>query len=372
MSDPSAPTVADPDHASSPGEDKPKPPAKKQSKAPLVILAVVVVVLVVAGIAYAASTHDLVSTDDAQVDGNAVTLQAKVSGYVTELDITDNQRVKAGQLLFRIDPRDYIVSRNQAHAQLAQMQAQAENDRVNLAMTRISAPAKLVQAKAEVTSAAATRDYASSDLGRQTSVQARSTTQQSIDQAAENLRTAQANLANNKAQVDISGLVPQTVDQAKAQFDKSLAQVQQAKAELATAELNLGYTEVRAPQDGWVTQRNIQLGSYVATGQSAFSLVAPVVWITANFKENQLSRMRVGQRVKIRVDAYPTLRLEGHVNSLQMGTGSRFSAFPAENATGNFVKIVQRVPVKIVIDKGLDPRFPLPLGLSVDPTVDVQ
>ena len=100
--------------------------------------------------------------------------------------------------------------------------------------------------------------------------------------------------------------------------------------------------------------------------------MAPVVWVTANFKENQLDRMRVGQRVKIRIDAYPELRLEGRVNSLQMGTGSRFSAFPAENATGNFVKIVQRVPVKIVIDKGLDSRFPLPLGLSVDPTVDVQ
>ena len=364
MSDPSAQDAI--------SEDKPAPSAKTRSKTPLIVLATVVVVLIVAGVCYAASTHDLVSTDDAQVDGNAVTLQAKVSGYVTELDVTDNQRVKAGQLLFRIDPRDYVVSRDQARAQLAQMQAQAENDRVNLEMTRISAPAKLVQAKADVGSAVATRDYASSDLGRQTSVEARSTTQQSIDQARENLGTADATLANKKAQVNISGLVPQTVAQAQAQLDQALAQVQLAKAQLATAELNLGYTEVRAPQDGWVTQRNIQLGSYVSVGQSAFSLVAPAVWVTANFKENQLGRMRVGQRVKIKVDAYPALRLEGHVNSVQMGTGSRFSAFPAENATGNFVKIVQRVPVKIVIDRGLDPRIPLPLGLSVDPTVDVQ
>ena len=247
MSDPSV-QGPDKDEAALAGEDKPKPPAKKRSKTPLIVLAVVVVVLVVAGIAYAASTHNLVSTDDAQVDGNAVTLQAKVSGYVTELDVTDNQRVKAGQLLFRIDPRDYVVSRDQARAQLAQMQAQAQNDRVNLEMTRISAPAKLAQAKAEVASAGATRDYASSDLGRQTSVEARSTTQQSIDQARENLGTAQASLANNKAQVNISGLVPQTIDQAKAQLDKSLAQVQQAqgRARHRRAEPRL-YRGARAP-----------------------------------------------------------------------------------------------------------------------------
>ena len=129
---------------------------------------------------------------------------------------------------------------------------------------------------------------------------------------------------------------------------------------------------MRAPQDGWVTLRNVQLGSYVSAGQTAFSLVAPNVWVTANFKENQLDHMRVGQKVTINVDAYPQLKLQGHVDSLQMGTGSRFSAFPAENATGNFVKIVQRIPVKIVIDQGIDPQVGLPLGLSVDPTVNLQ
>ena len=148
--------------------------------------------------------------------------------------------------------------------------------------------------------------------------------------------------------------------------------MRQAEAQLAQAELNLSYTELRAPQDGWVTRRNVNLGTYLQAGQEIFSLVTPEVWVTANFKETQLDRMRPGQPVRIDIDAYPNLPLRGHVDSLQMGSGSVFSLFPAENATGNFVHIVQRVPVKIVIDSGLDPSLPLPLGLSVAPTVELR
>ena len=129
---------------------------------------------------------------------------------------------------------------------------------------------------------------------------------------------------------------------------------------------------LRAPQDGWVTRRNVYLGNYLTAGQNLFSLVSPDVWVTANFKENQLDRMRPGQSVQLKVDAYPHLKLQGHVDSVQMGSGSKFSAFPAENATGNFIKIVQRVPVKLVLDSGMDPNIPLPLGLSVVPTVQVD
>ena len=361
------------DNQPNPGpSDETAPPAKQMGKKPLIILVAVVFVILIVGIWYYFSTRNLVSTDDAQVDGDAVTMQAKVSGYVTELDVTDNQRVKAGQILFRIDPRDYVATRDQQKGAVAQAEAQVENAKANLEMVRVTAPAKLAAAKAQTASSAATRNFAASDLNRQTSVDRRSTSQQSIDQAAENFQTAKANLINNQAQATQADVVPQTLAQAKAQVDEALAQATQAKAQLASAELNVGYTEIRAPRDGWITQRNIHLGSYVAAGQSAFSLVAPTFWITANFKENQLKRMRLGQKVKIKIDAYPGLRLEGHIDSLQMGTGSRFSAFPAENATGNFIKIVQRVPVKIVIDRGLDPDHPLPLGLSVDPTVDVE
>jgi membrane fusion protein (multidrug efflux system) len=166
--------------------------------------------------------------------------------------------------------------------------------------------------------------------------------------------------------------VSQNVAQAEAQVAQLEGQLIQAKAQQDQAAINLGYTHVTAPQDGWVTKRNVEVGDLAAPGAPIVAIVSPQVWVTANFKETQLDRMRPGQRVDIRVDGYPSLKLTGHVDSVQLGSGSRFSAFPAENATGNFVKIVQRVPVKIVIDSGLDPNLPLPLGLSVAPTVRLE
>ncbi|RYY15446.1 MAG: HlyD family secretion protein, partial [Alphaproteobacteria bacterium] len=172
-----------------------------------------------------------------------------------------------------------------------------------------------------------------------------------------------------QAQVDIAKLIPQNIQQAAAQVKQLEGQVVQAQAKLATAEVMLGFTHVTAPQDGWVTRRNVEQGNYLQSGAQIMALVTPDVWVTANFKETELGRMRRGQEVDIEVDAYPDLKLKGHVDSIQLGSGSKFSAFPAENATGNFVKIVQRVPVKIVIDSGLNKDEPLPLGISVVPTV---
>jgi membrane fusion protein (multidrug efflux system) len=166
--------------------------------------------------------------------------------------------------------------------------------------------------------------------------------------------------------------VPQQIGQADAQVGQQKGQAEQAAARLDQANLNLAWTSVLAPQDGWVTKRNVEMGNYVTAGQQILSLVSPEVWITANFKETQLARIRPGQPVTIAVDAYPQLDLKGHVDSIQLGSGTKFTAFPPENATGNFVKIVQRVPVKIIIDSGLDPSLPLPLGISVVPTVKIQ
>jgi membrane fusion protein (multidrug efflux system) len=129
---------------------------------------------------------------------------------------------------------------------------------------------------------------------------------------------------------------------------------------------------ITAPQDGWITKRNVEAGNYLTAGQQIFSIVTPQVWITANFKESQLADMRAGQAVRIKIDAYPQFDLKGHVDSIQLGSGSKFTAFPPENATGNFVKVVQRVPVKIVIDSGLKPELPLPLGISAEPSVTVR
>jgi membrane fusion protein (multidrug efflux system) len=169
--------------------------------------------------------------------------------------------------------------------------------------------------------------------------------------------------------VAIASLIPEQIRQAAGSVDERAASVQQAQAQLKQASLNLSYTEVRASSDGFITKRNVQLGTFLTTGDVMFLLVTPDVWITANFKESQIGRMRPGDSVDIKVDAYSGYTLEGHVQSIQYGSGARFSAFPAENATGNFVKIVQRIPVKIVLDRGLDANAPLPLGLSVSPIV---
>ena len=224
----------------------------------------------------------------------------------------------------------------------------------------------MLRAQAELANARA-------EYQRQRGVDPRATSKQNIDAANAQLRSAEAGLANAQAQLEVAEQVQLQIRQQETNVEARQSQVEQARAQLKTAELNLSYTEVRAPFDGYVTKRNVQNGTLVQAGSALFSIVSPDIWVVANFKESQLERMRPGNKVEISVDAFPDLELEGHVESIQQGSGSRFSAFPAENATGNFVKIVQRVPVKIVIDKGLENwNQPLPLGLSVEPEVTVE
>ena len=345
---------------------------KTPGRWPLIILAIVVVAVIIGGLWYYFSTRGTQSTDDAYTDGVPIMMAAKVAGYITDLNVTDNVRVHAGDLLLKIDARDFIAARDQAAAALALAQAQLDNARINLDIVRITYPARLAAAEAARNQAQANLTLAEREYRRQRSVNPQATTQEQIDTAATQAKSNAANVANNQAQVTIARLVPQNVEQAQTQVKQLEAQVAQAQAQLEAAQVNLSYSEIRAPQDGWITKRNIERGTYVQVGQSLFSLVTPDIWVTANFKENELTDMHPGQQVSIRVDAYPSLKLSGHVDSMQMGSGSRFSAFPAENATGNWVKIVQRVPVKIRIDHGLDPNQGLPLGLSVVPTVTLK
>jgi membrane fusion protein, multidrug efflux system len=345
---------------------------RRPGRRPLIVLAAVVVVLVIGGGWYFLSTRNQETTDDAFTDGNTVTIAPQVSGYVVEMNIDDNTRVKKGDLMIKIDPRIFVAARDQAAATLAVTKAQAENARISLQIAQVTAPAQLAAAQAQLDGAVANKDLADTEARRQTSAGPRATPQTAIDMALANARSTAATVAFDRAQVQINQLVQQNVDLAKAQVEQLEAQVRVAQAQLEQAEVNLSYTELRAPQDGWVTRRNVNLGTYLQAGQQIFSLVTPEVWVTANFKETQLDRMRPGQQVEISVDAYPDLPLRGHVDSIQMGSGSVFSMFPAENATGNFVHIVQRVPVKIVIDSGLDPNLPPPLGLSVRPTVELE
>jgi len=316
--------------------------------------------------------RNLESTDDAFTDSNAVTVAPKIAGYVVNLAVKDNQFVKQGQLLVQIDPRDAKAQRDQALAQLGLTQSQLHQAQVQLDLAKVQYPAQLAQAKAQQARAEANLLNATADYRRQRGVDPRATSQQNIDTANAQLRSANADLANAKAQVEVAAQVTLQIRGAETNVEARQQQVEQAKAQLETANLNLSYADVRAPFDGFVTMRNVQLGTLVQAGSSLFSVVSPQIWINANFKESQLARMNPGDKVDIKVDAFPDIKMHGHVDSIQQGTGSRFSAFPAENATGNYVKIVQRVPVKIVIDSGLDANKPLPLGLSVEPTVTVE
>ena len=346
---------------------------QKKSRWPLVILAVVTVAAIIGGVIYWLSTRNLESTDDAYTEGNAVSIAPKVSGYVVDRRVDDNTFVKAGDLMVQIDPRDYITARDQARGSLHLAEAQLESARINLEIVRVSAPANLVQAQAQLQQARANQANAARTYERQHTVDPRATTQTNTDQANAQLRSSNASVNSSQAQLQTAGLVTQNIQAAEAAVKQQEGQVEQMKAALAQAEINLSYTELRAPQDGYVTQRNVNVGTYAQAGQQIFYLVTTDWWVVANFKETQLADMRPDQPVKIGVDAYPQVKLRGHVQSIQEGSGSRFTAFPAENATGNYVKIVQRVPVKITIDRdGPAPPPQLPLGISVTPVVTVR
>jgi len=345
---------------------------RKRRPAASIAFVLVLAALAAGGYFYWRMNVGYETTDDAFIDGRAVGVAPEVAGKVASLDVADNEFVHKGQPLLHIDARQYEHDRDLAKGALDAAKSQHEGFAYGVDIARKNFPALLEQAKAQLASAEATRERAQSDYTRQRNLPKDATTQQEVDAAAAALAVGEAQVAAAKAQVALSEPVPQRIGQADSQVGQQNGQIEQAEARLAQAELNLERTVILSPTNGWITKRNVEAGDYVAPGQPLMSIVAPEVWVTADFKENQLDHMRPGQPATIGVDAYPSLALKGHVDSIQRGTGSKFTAFPPENATGNFVKIVQRVPVKIVIDSGLDPNLALPLGLSVAPRVKVQ
>ncbi|BDV40826.1 HlyD family secretion protein [Methylocystis bryophila] len=343
--------------------------SKKVGGFRLQIGAALILLLIGGGAYYWISSRNVESTDDAFTDGRAIAIAPQVAGQVDTLSVRDNQFVRKGDPLIRINQRQFLIDRDSAKGALDTAKAQYQGFRYGAEIARKNFPAQLAQAQAQLANAQAVEARAAADYQRQKSLPAKATTQQEIDAAAAALKQAKAQVALADAQVLQNQPVPQRIGEADTQVGQLEGQVQSAQARLDQANLNLAWTNVTAPQDGWVTKRNVEAGNYVTAGQQVMSIVSPEVWVTANFKENQLKRMRPGQKVDIEVDGYPQLKLKGHVDSIQLGAGSKFTAFPPENATGNFVKIVQRVPVKIVIDSGLDPEVPLPLGISVTPKV---
>jgi membrane fusion protein (multidrug efflux system) len=351
------------------------------------------------------------STDDAQIDGHLMPVSARIAGYVAKVNVRDNQYVEAGAVLIEIDPRDYQVAVDQARAALADAEASARALNINVPVASVSTASQVsaseadVQnteagivaaqqqheaAQAQLAQAEANNVRAQGDLARYKQlVDKQEVSQQLYDQAvavaatnsaavaaakasaaaaAQQVTQARARLTQAQADLRTAQTGPQQVASTRARALGAEAAVQQKRAALEQAELNLQYTKILAPASG-VVMKNVEVGMNVQPGQQLASVV-PLndVWVTANFKETQLKHMRPGQRVDLKVDANGRT-YKGHVESIAGSSGARLSLLPPENATGNYVKVVQRVPVKIVLDPGQNKDLALRLGMSVEPKV---
>ncbi|QCE35710.1 HlyD family secretion protein [Acetobacteraceae bacterium] len=310
-------------------------------------------------------------TDDAYVTGRKVSVAPHVSGYVYELLVNDNQFVHKGDVLIRVDGRDYLTQLHNAEGQLAQAQANFNAAVVGEEIAKKNFPGQLMSAQGEVADAQANLFKSQTDYARQHRVLRAATSQSDIDASTAQLESAEAKMAEARGHLIQAEPVRENIKNANMRVVQGEAQIKSATAALEKAKLDVAWLTVQAPCDGWISQRSVERGNFVQAGQKILSIVPKDIWVISNYKETQLKKMRPGQEATIHVDAYPQLRLKGHVDSFQMGTGESFSTFPPENATGNFVKVVQRVPVKILIDKGLKDDLPLPLGLSLTTIVDV-
>jgi membrane fusion protein (multidrug efflux system) len=367
------------------------------------------------------------TTDDAQVDARVTQIAAKVAGTVLSVAFTDNQPVEAGAVLVEIDPRDYQVAVEKARAELADAEGVAATAQSNVPITSTTAAGNVTTAEGSVEQAQGAADAAQKEIeaarahlasaqARQREADANATkagrdverlrgllakdevSQQQFDAAAAAAEAQRAAADSARSQVteaeagirvaesrfvqaragqqqarsalSTTQTVPEQIAAMKARAASAQARVQQAKASLAQAELNVQYTVIKAPATGVASRKSVNKGQVVQQGQPLLAVVeVNDVWITANFKETQLTYMRPGQRAEIDVDAYGDKTLKGHVDSIAPATGARFSLLPPENATGNYVKVVQRVPVKILLDPGQDPDRLLRPGMSVVPRV---
>src|SRR5262249_11224611 len=305
------------------------------------------------------------STDDAFIAARQSSLAPKVAGYITAVPVTHNTQVATGDVIARIDDRDYGVALEQAEAQVAAAQASIENIDAQLQVQQ----AQISANQAQVEQAQAALVFAEQQAVRyQDLAQKGAGTVQSAQQYSSQLRQQQAALASAQATLK---LAQRQIEALKAQRNSAAASLAQAQAQRDQAQLNLSYTTVRAAQTGRVVNLTAAVGQFAQPGTNLAMFVPDQIWVTANFKEIQLDRMRPGEPVTVEIDAYPGRAIRGHVDSVQPGSGTAFSLLPAQNATGNYVKIVQRVPVKIVID---NPPTDVALGpgMSVVPTVRVD
>lgn len=309
----------------------------RRSLRPFIILAVVLALIGGAFGVYGWRNSFYVTTDDAEIDGNLYTIAAQIGGRVAQVAVDDNQHVRAGQLLVLLDDRDQRVAVLKAQAGVAQAQAELASDEANVAL-----------ALADVTK---TQD----DYRRFSAINPNATTRQQVDAATEALQAAKARLAAAQAAVQ-----------------SGEADLAAAQAALLDARSQLSYTRITAPAAGHVAMKSVQPGNVVAPGTAMMSVVGDDVWVTANYKETQLAHIRLGAPADISVDAVPGVDFKAKVNSIQYGTGAVFSLLPAQNATGNYIKVIQRVPVKLVFTDSRVSHYLLAPGMSVEPSIRIE
>lgn len=362
------------------------------------IIAALVIVLLVGGFFIWRYYAVRESTDDAQIDGHINPISPRITGTVLNVLHDDNEVVQAGTLLVELDPKDYQVAVDRARADLANAQANAVAANVGVPLTQTTSSSQLLAADAGVKSAQRDTEMAraklndaqamyaktSADLKRMeqliakdevsrqqydAAVAANSSAKANVEAATAAIASAESRAAQSQAQAEAARTVPEQLKVTRARAGAASAEVQRAVSALAQAELNLQYTKIVAPVTGVLSKRSVEPGQTVQAGQPLFSIVnLDDIWTTANFKETQLRDMKVGQPAKIKVDAYGK-EFSGTVESIGGATGARFSLLPPENATGNYVKVVQRIPVRIRFDKGQDPNHQLRPGMSVEPVV---
>src|ERR1700756_3214651 len=387
-------------------------PSRTQSSGFRIGIVIAIVLLLIIGIFAYRYFTSYESTDDAQVDGHIISISARVSGHVAKLNVQDNQDVQAGAVLIEIDPADYQVAYERAKADFEDAQAAAVAAGVNVPITSVNTSSQVSATEADVSSAragiqVAQRQYeaaqaqlqeaeandvkAQNDLGRYKQlVEKQEISSQQFDQAVAASRASAANVAAARASSDAArqqvtqaqgklvqaeanyryaNTAPRQMQIMRARATSALAEAQRKKADLDQAALNLQYTKIVAPVNGIVSDRTVEVGQNVAPGQELMKVInLDDVWITANFKETQLRQMKVGQRVTIDVDANGRT-YNGKIDSVAGASGARFSLLPPENATGNYVKVVQRVPVKIILNPGSNNDHQLRPGESVMPKV---
>jgi membrane fusion protein (multidrug efflux system) len=348
-----------------------KPPARKKPnplKNPKVLLigGAVVVVLLVGGFFYWLHARQYVSTDDAFVDVHIVRLAPQVSGQVMRVTADDNALVKAGQVLVEIDASSARAALDQAQAQRGQAIAQIAQAQAQVGVSE----AGYRQARDQAAGLSAQAGSAGRDAQRLSGLQATTPRAVAAQQVDQTLAQARSTAAQRDAALRQADGAAAQVRAAHTQIEGAKAVLNAANASIAENQLTLGRTRVIAPVDGYVSQKSIAAGGYVQPGQQLMAIVPTQMWVTANFKETQLENMRVGQHVDLKIDACPS-ELHGRVNSIQRGAGQAFSVLPPENATGNYVKVVQRVPVKITFDQ-VPKGCPIGPGLSVQPRVKVR